>query len=83
MVSVEAQSFGCPVIGYNSGGIAETVINGKTGILFNNLDPESCVEAIKKFQKSNIKSADCIANAQKFSQRVFIEKISKLVTRNC
>lgn len=79
MVSVESQSFGCPVIGYNSGGIAETVIDGKTGILFDKLAPDSCVEAINKFQKSNIKSSDCIANAQKFSKEVFEKKIKNLV----
>lgn len=79
IVSVEAQSYGCPVIGYNSGGIAETVINGKTGVLFNELTPDSCAVAIKKFQTLNLKSSNCIANAQKFSKRVFIEKISKLV----
>ena len=80
IVAVEAQSCGCPVIGYNSGGIAETVINGKTGILFGELTPESCIDAINKFNKSNIKSQDCIANAQKFSNQVFIEKIQKLLT---
>ena len=79
MVAVEAQSYGCPVIGYNSGGVRETVINGKTGILFDILNPESCITAIKKFQKLNLKPADCISNAQKFSKKVFIEKIQKLI----
>ena len=32
---VEAQSCGTPVIAYNLGGLSETVIDGKTGILFN------------------------------------------------
>ena len=80
IVSVEAQGFGCPVIGYRSGGIAETVVDGKTGILFDELTPESCANAIKKFEKSKIKSPDCIANAQKFSHDVFVQKIRKLLT---
>ncbi len=79
IVSVEAQALGCPVIGYNSGGIPETVINGKTGILFDNLTTESCVDAIKNFQKLNLKYSDCVANAQRFSKQVFVEKIKKLV----
>ncbi len=80
MVSVEAQSYGCPVIGYNSGGIRETVIDGKTGILFNKLTPESCATAIKKLKKSKIKPNDCVHNASSFSTKNFISKIKSLVS---
>ncbi len=80
MVSVEAQSYGCPVVGYKSGGIIETVIDGKTGILFNNLTPDSCANAIEKLNKLNLKSSDCIENSQKFSTENFIQKIKSLVS---
>jgi len=79
MVSVEAQSFGCPVIGYKSGGIVETVIDGKTGILFDELTPESCARAILKLNKLNIKTSDCVNNASKFSTKNFIKKIKELI----
>jgi glycosyltransferase involved in cell wall biosynthesis len=79
IVSVEAQGYGCPVIGYASGGIKETVIDGKTGVLFNELTPKSCALAIQKLSKLNLKSSDCIANAQQFSKAKFIEKIKSLV----
>jgi len=86
IVSVEAQGFGCPVIGYNSGGIAETVIDGKTGMLFDKLTPESCADAIKKFQSASWRtkttSQDCITNAKKFSKEVFIKKINNLVSKS-
>jgi len=80
MVSVEAQSYGCPVIGYNSGGIRETVIDGKTGILFSKLTPESCATAIKKLKKSKIKPNDCVHNASSFSTKNFISKIKSLIS---
>lgn len=80
MVSVEAQSYGCPVVGYKSGGIIETVINGKTGVLFDKLTPDSCATAIQKLKNSNIKSADCITNASRFSTKIFIQKIKSLVS---
>lgn len=80
MVSVEAQSFGCPVVGYKSGGIIETVIDGKTGILFDELTPDSCANAIEKLNKLNLKSSDCIENSQKFSTENFIQKIKSLVS---
>jgi glycosyltransferase involved in cell wall biosynthesis len=79
MVSVEAQSYGCPVVGYKSGGIIETVIDGKTGILFDKLTPESCADAIRKLDKLKINPKDCLKNAQNFSTEKFIAKIKKLV----
>ncbi len=79
MVSVEAQSYGCPVVGYKSGGITETVIDGKTGILFDQLTPDSCANAIEKLNKLNLKSSDCIKNSQKFSTENFIKKIRNIV----
>lgn len=80
MVSVEAQSYGCPVIGYNSGGIRETVIDGKTGILFNQLTPKSCATAIQKLKKIKIKPSDCVHNASQFSTKNFTSKIKLLVS---
>lgn len=79
IIPVEAMSAGCPVIGYKSGGVTETVVNGKTGILFNQLTPESCIDAIKKFEKSKIKSSDCLSQAKKFSKEKFISKIESIV----
>jgi len=79
IVAVESQGYGCPVIGYASGGIRETVIDGKTGILFNKLTAQSCAHAIQKLSKTRIKSSDCISHAQQFSEAKFIEKIKKLV----
>ena len=81
MVSVEAQALGCPVIGYNSGGIKETVIHGKTGFLFDKLTPDSCAAAIQKLNQNNLNPQDCHRNALKFSRPVFIKKIRNLVTR--
>ncbi|MFA5532083.1 MAG: glycosyltransferase [Candidatus Shapirobacteria bacterium] len=79
MVPVESMSYGCPVIAYKSGGVTETVIDGKTGVFFNNLTSKSCANAIKKFQKLKIKPSDCISRASEFSKEKFISKIKKLV----
>ena len=79
IVPVESMAYGCPVIAYKSGGTTETVIDGKTGIFFDNLNPESCVSAIQKLQKSKINSKDCISRAAEFSTTKFISKIRKLI----
>lgn len=80
MMPVEAMACGCPVIAYKSGGTTETVVDGKTGIFFDKLTPESCAQAIQKFEKSKIKSSDCIARARDFSKEKFIEKIQNLIS---
>jgi len=80
IVAVEAQACGCSVVGYNSGGIAETVIDGKTGVLFDELTVDSCISAIKKLEKLDIKPSTCITNAKSFSKEVFISKIKKIAS---
>jgi glycosyltransferase involved in cell wall biosynthesis len=79
IVSVEAMAHGCPVIGYRSGGIAETVIDGRTGILFDQLTPTSCISAIKKFQKTKFDKKFLISHSQQFSRANFIKKIKHLI----
>src|SRR3989344_1557327 len=53
---VEAMSVGCPVIAYRGGGVLETVIEGKTGLFFDELTEESLLKAIKRFDDSNHRS---------------------------
>ena len=45
---LETHSFGVPVITMNSGGMAELVDDGKTGVLINEPTAEAIAEAIKK-----------------------------------
>ncbi|NDK19322.1 glycosyltransferase family 4 protein [Candidatus Gracilibacteria bacterium] len=77
MVSLESMSCGVPVIGVDEGGIRETIIDGKTGIL---LSPEATKEElISAVHKLNLETAltmktDCIERAQEFSLNAF-EKI--------
>jgi len=81
MVPVEAMSFGKPVIAYRSGGVVESVIEGKTGIFFNESTTESLMEAIKRFNDLNhdIKAEDCLRQAQKFSKERFKKEIKEFV----
>jgi glycosyltransferase involved in cell wall biosynthesis len=48
---VEAQAAGCPVIAFAGGGAGETVIDGRTGILFPSQEVESLVEAVLAFER--------------------------------
>ncbi len=83
---VEAMSVGTPVIAYRSGGVVESIINGKTGLFFDELTVESLAKAMKQFnnlsadrQDLTIDSDDCIKQAQKFSKERFKREIKELV----
>ncbi len=50
IVALEAMIHGSPVIAYGEGGATETVIHGKTGVLFSEQTPASLVSAIERSQ---------------------------------
>lgn len=77
LVPVEAQSQGTPVIAYGKGGVKETVLDGKTGILFPKQTPMSLAKAIERFENSNLSSSDCINNAKRFTQKKFHRDFNK------
>ena len=72
---VEAQAAGCPVIAYKAGGALETVIDGVTGLFFEEQSAESLMEAVKRFEAivHDFHSPDMVDNVQRFSQERFRE----------
>lgn len=80
---VEAMASGKPVVASNEGGYKETVVDGKTGILIDNITTEKLVEAIKDAEK-NIKTGfykkeKCLKQAEKFDTKIFVKKLMDLV----
>lgn len=54
LTPVECQASGRPVIAYKKGGALDTVLDEKTGILFEEQNVESLVEAVGKFEKYGV-----------------------------
>lgn len=79
IVAVEAQNYGTPVIAYGKGGAADTVIDGKTGILFEAQTVKSILAAVKKFEKTKFVVDNLYTNAKRFSKENFRKEILKLV----
>jgi len=73
LVSLEAQALGKPVVAYKAGGVLETVIPGKTGILFDTQTEDSLIDVLNKLDTTKINQDDCKENAAKFSKEVFIK----------
>lgn len=70
---VEAQAAGAPVIAYGKGGVTETVLDQKTGILFAQQTVEALVKAVNSFETGPaLMSADDIRRqAESFSEARF------------
>lgn len=51
---VEAMSAGVPVLAYGRGGVTETVIDGKTGLLFTEQTVDSLCECIQRFEAGGV-----------------------------
>jgi glycosyltransferase involved in cell wall biosynthesis len=78
---VEAQSVGTPVIAYRSGGVLESVSEGKTGLFFDNLSIESLSDEVKKFDKIKFNREEIINHSQKFSKERFKKEIKDFVKK--
>jgi glycosyltransferase involved in cell wall biosynthesis len=80
MTLVEAMAAGKPVIAANEGGYRESVIDGETGLLIDDITVEKLVSAIKQVGTDPVRFRDaCIQRAMHFDVTVFIEKIKQLI----
>lgn len=79
IIPVEAMAAGTPVIAYRSGGVKETVIDGKTGLFFDTLTIEDFTKAIKQFNQMTIDPNDCMKQAEKFSEERFIKAMKYFI----
>jgi glycosyltransferase involved in cell wall biosynthesis len=71
IVPVEAQAAGLPVIAYGVGGATETVLDGRTGVLFDEQTVEGMAGAIERFERLMLAEADVRANAARFGREHF------------
>lgn len=76
---VEAMAAGTPVIALKSGGVKETVVEGKTGIFFDKPKVTDLISAIRKFEKTKIKASDCRTQARKFGKERFEREVNLFV----
>ena len=79
ITAIEAQASGKPVIAYKAGGAIETVIDGKTGILFTPQTKEGLMQAITEFEAKQFDPKVCIENAESFSRETFKEKMRQYI----
>ena len=79
IVPVEAQACGTPVIAFGQGGVTESVIDGETGLFFDEQTPESIVAAVDEFEELEFDPAVIRRNAERFAPVRFRREFSDFV----
>ena len=81
IAAVEAQAAGRPVLAANGGGVLETVIPGKTGILVAQNDIDALAEAIQATDWSGFDPLQIRQHALRFSTAAFKQRFTAEVAR--
>jgi glycosyltransferase involved in cell wall biosynthesis len=74
ILPVEAMASGRPVIAYGRGGALDTVVDGKTGILFDEQSVEGLIGAVERFEAEGMEAADpamLLRHAAQFNEARF------------
>ncbi len=76
---VESMQCGTPVIAFNGGGYKETVIEGETGILFDDYSVAGLIGATDRFEKTKWDIKKIKMQGQEFSEARFKKEMLELV----
>ncbi|OWU83481.1 glycosyl transferase [Oceanicola sp. 22II-s10i] len=82
IVPVEAMAAGRPVIAYDRGGARDTVVPGKTGVLFKDQTVDGLVDAIESFEAQRLYEVDAsvlVTHARRFSEGAFRAGITRIL----
>jgi glycosyltransferase involved in cell wall biosynthesis len=79
IVPLEAQACGTPVIAYGKGGACDTVIDGKTGVLFNEQSVGALTEALERFRSLSFHRDAIRAHARQFQASKFRSRLQSII----
>jgi glycosyltransferase involved in cell wall biosynthesis len=81
IAAVEAQAAGRPVVAVGEGGVRETVVDGKTGVLVAGEDAAALAAPLREFDFGRFDPAAIRAHAQRFNAASFRDSFKTLVER--
>ena len=82
IVAVEVLAAGRPVIAYGRGGALDTVVDGQTGVLFEQQTVDSLIEAVSRFETVSFDDDAIHRHASGFSGQVFKDGIRAVLSQN-
>ncbi|HLH14774.1 MAG TPA: glycosyltransferase, partial [Solirubrobacteraceae bacterium] len=81
IVPVEAQAAGVPVIAYGVGGAGETVLDGRTGVLFHEQSAAALAAAIERFERLELDERQVREHARRFGRERFRTQLAQVIER--
>ncbi|MFQ5643111.1 MAG: glycosyltransferase, partial [Thiogranum sp.] len=83
IVPVEAMASGRPVIAYRRGGATETVVDGVSGLFFDQQTVPALIDAVRRFEAvdGGYASEPIIRHAKKFDREVFKQSMKDFIDR--
>jgi glycosyltransferase involved in cell wall biosynthesis len=81
IAALEAQACGTPVVAYGRGGALETVLPGRTGLLFRDPTVESLAAALDKLDRFVCNKNAARSNALRFSRQAFKRRMQGALRR--
>lgn len=79
IVPVEAMACGTPVIACGRGGVLETVVEGETGLFFEEPSVWMIMDAVRRFERREWDAGLCRKRAEAFSLRRFNDEFTQFV----
>jgi glycosyltransferase involved in cell wall biosynthesis len=67
------------VIAYGVGGARESVLDGRTGVLFAEQQPDSLAEAIGRFERLELHEQEIRENARRFGRERFQQEMAAAI----
>lgn len=79
IVPLEAQACGVPVAALGRGGARESVVDGVTGVFFEDESPQAIADAVRRLDGLGLDPAACRANALAFDRPVFLRRMAAAI----
>jgi glycosyltransferase involved in cell wall biosynthesis len=79
MVPIEAMACGAPVVAFRGGGALDTVVDGETGVFFDEPSVSSLSQALERCLRSDWDEDAIVAHASGFGRNVFAARIRELL----
>jgi glycosyltransferase involved in cell wall biosynthesis len=81
LTPLEAAMFGKPTVALRAGGYLDTVLEGNTGVFFDDLVPAAIADAIAEAEEYDWAPAEILVHADRFSPRRFQARIRAVVAQ--
>ncbi len=76
---VEAQACGTPVVAFGQGGALETVIDGKSGVLFYEPTADALAEAVRRVESIEWDTHTLVQNARRFDRTSHADAMKRFI----